>query len=600
MILDQSFSRVVVISLPGAEARAERALRELRDKRLSEKAVVVRAINGKIVPPSDWWAAGGGAWGCMRSHHRVVEDALMDGLESLLVIEDDCIWQTDAATMAAEFLKAVPKDWGQIYFGGQHRSQYPPIPTSAGAAVWKVRSVHRTHAYAIHKRAMAAFLKHILYAPDYIEAKQQHGYSAHVDHQLETAHRRGDWVTYAPSWWLAGQGENKSSINGRQQKEQWWHRVTGESYRRAPLVICDRKPTEEELRHLHFGRHLDKNDPSVDVGIKGCVDAAALMRVMTQVANEAVAAQSLPAMRDFEDRPEMAEWLRTRWLGPVWKLSEGRDLAASRDFPQSKLIYHDWFNPRGAKAPAAPASEEPEAESSAPVTVSKVHQVWIGPNDMPPRLAAYCETLRKALPGWEYKLWRDEDMPGLAVNAVLPEVVLGTAIVPLGVRVDTIRLEIIRQHGGIYFDSDFEALRSDLRLLFERSGVFYYADERVAFPLNSLLGSHEPYHPLVDLYLEHIANKIGEGVEINVHWACGPHAFNQILNEWTSDWAERKWIEIAGEKVAPIYGNGSLVAFYHHIACPYAWGKGTWATFKPEDHPRAWLAHHWAQTWHES
>ena len=56
-----------------------------------------RAVDGNSVPPPSWWPAGPGAWGCLRSHLRIFEDALMDGVDRLLVLEDDVCFVPDLA-----------------------------------------------------------------------------------------------------------------------------------------------------------------------------------------------------------------------------------------------------------------------------------------------------------------------------------------------------------------------------------------------------------------------------------------------------------------------------------------------------------------------
>ena len=86
------------------------------------------AIDGRAVRPPAWWRQGGGAWGCMLSHIRILEQALADGLDRcggrggvLLVLEDDALFPPDFAERAARFIRALPADWEQAYLGGQHR-----------------------------------------------------------------------------------------------------------------------------------------------------------------------------------------------------------------------------------------------------------------------------------------------------------------------------------------------------------------------------------------------------------------------------------------------------------------------------------------------
>lgn len=602
MILDTYFDRIIIISLPGAETRAERALRELREKNLSDTAVVVRGIDGKICAPSAWWQAGGGAWGCMRSHHRAVEDALMDGVEALLVIEDDTVWQTHAAAMVEEFMQGVPGDWGQIYFGGQHRTSMRPQRVGNSASVMRAKSIHRTHAYAISKRCMGKMLQHILYCPDYEEANSPQKpdasrYKAHVDHQLERAHRRGDWPVYCPSWWLAGQGENQSHINGRSMPEKWWQLSWGEAHRRMPIVICDRAPSPEEMKQLHFGRHLDAKDPTVDVGVVGCATAADLLRVMGQVAEEALADQRLPALAVHVEKPLLTQWIADGWIGPVLRLSEDPDLATITDFAVSHAIHHDWFNPR---APRVVISDDPSESTDATAAVharQRVNQIWIGGEEIPARLAAYTETVRAAFPAHEYKLWTEEDMPALARNAVFPGIVVDRDF-PVGMRSDIVRLEILRQFGGIYFDTDFEMLQPDLGALFARPNCFYYGDEKSGRPSNAMMAATAPHHPVVEFYLRRIA----PGLEIPADlWETvnltGPGKLREILNLWVMSWENPEPLMAGAERLGSYYAGGSVAGFWQETWYPYHYTAETWATFDPAKYPSARGAHHWEGGW---
>ena len=597
-VLDRYFPRVVILSLPGQEDRAQRAVKELEDKCLSFEAQVVRAVDGRVSPPSDWWQAGAGAWGCMQSHYRVVQDALLDGLESLLVLEDDCIWQNGAAAMVEEFMAQVPDDWGQIYFGGQHRNARRPSWVDGKPAVLQAASVHRTHAYAIHKRAMPGFLKHVLYAPDYIAARERDNVKRHVDHQLEVAHQRGAWTVYCPSWWLAGQGANHSSINNKDWNDQWWHLSWREEHRRMPVVICDRDPAPEEMKRLHFGKHLLAHDPTIDEGVAKCRVASDLIRIMEAVAEEALGCQRLPALRA---NPDQEKWLRQKWLGPVLTLALGPDLAALCDFPASKVIRHPWINP---DQPPRIEVVEPSASTEATETAERrpmVHQVWIGPNDLPPRLEAYCDTMRHAFgTKHDYKLWREPDMEALAVNAVLPQVVRGGVDCNIGFRADVVRLEILRQHGGIYWDTDFEALRPDLEPLFGGLRGFAYADQKPGSPANGFMAAGGAHDPFVEFFLRRVAARVpsATGDPWKTVSISGPGALTDCLTMWVVVWNPCGKLVAGNEEVAVSYAGNTIHAYHQTVIYPYHYQQGSWATFKPEDFPLAWTAHHWEGAWH--
>lgn len=328
-ILDQHFQRIVVISLPQCVDRANRAMSELRDKELSDRAEKVRAVDGRISKPPDWWPSGNGAWGCMQSHHRVVQDALLDGLESILIIEDDTIWQDGAAKMIEEFIQEIPDDWGQIYFGGQHRRNRQPKRIEGKFVAMKAQRIHRTHAYAIHKRAMVKFLQHIAHAPDYIEARTdpKNPKNRHVDHQLEVAHLRGDWKVYCPSFWVAGQGENSSNISGKINPDQWWHPNVGAINRYLPIVISDRKPTKLEMLSLHFGKNISPSDHTIDVGVKDLMLSSQISGVFEIISREAFEHQLLPAVHPWESHISA---LTESWPGGVIRLSDIDNLSEEK------------------------------------------------------------------------------------------------------------------------------------------------------------------------------------------------------------------------------------------------------------------------------
>lgn len=598
MIFDDLFSRVLVISMARTPERGARARADLLAKNLSESPVIMPAVDGREMGKSAWWPGGNGSWGCLQSHYLAVLTAFTEGIESLLVIEDDCVWQPQAAAMAAEFMKQVPDDWGQIYFGGQHRGIHTLTPLDGKPAVMRPSSIHRTHCYAIHRRAMAAFLRHISYAPDYIETFKKSGIKPHVDHQLEVAHRRRDWPVYAPTFWLAGQGENQSLIMNRREPERWWHVPWRDNHLSLPLVITDIVPSPQILSHLHFGNHLvEGGDPWVDVGVRDCKDKGDLLRIVGILAGEGYANQRLPSIPDIGGGNPMVEWVSQKWKGPVIRLSDLPDLEAIRDFPMSKVVHHPWFHPSAERIVVSETTESTEQVIRAH-PVSTVHQVWIGGNELPPRLAAYCAGIEKAFPDWGYRLWTEADMVELAESAVMPQMVRGEIPCNIGLRADIVRLEILRQHGGVYFDCDIEALRPDLRPLFQHNIGFTYADYFNGGPGNQVMAAAAPENPVVCLYLERIARAadLQANSQKSILKSTGPDRLKEVLNFYVGKWDSEKF-ETCDQWVGNIFASGMVVSLFPPIFFPYWFTQGTWATFDPQKHPHAWGAHHWDAAW---
>lgn len=89
------------------------------------------------------------------------------------------------------------------------------------------------------------------------------------------------------------------------------------------------------------------------------------------------------------------------------------------------------------------------------VIPKRIHQVWIGPYPPPWKwIDSFRRDFVSAFPGWEYFLWRPEDIAGLdLINRDLydkEQYLAGKA--------DILRYEILYRFGGIYIDADAQWL----------------------------------------------------------------------------------------------------------------------------------------------
>lgn len=343
MILNEYFDRIVILTLDPRGDRACATLSELTEKNLAKSAELMRGYRGEEMLPPEWFKASAAAWGCLKSHIRVLEDAIRDGVQRLLVLEDDCIWLPEASRLAQRFLMEVPADWGQIYFGGQMRARFPSEPLRGKLACVRARAVHRAHAYAVSRATLPLMLQHVQRAPDYIRAAARaKGKKRHFDHQLEVAHRRGDWPVYAPSYWLAGQRENYSLVTAKHEHERWWQLLPRDAPSGAPLILADTLPTPSQVRKLHFGYNLSSSNPTIDLDVQWAKGRAELVRTMKIIAHEALRHRRLPAIHPW---PEKRALLEKHWAGDLFKLSDSPDLDALSGLP---AYPHPWVNPTSA------------------------------------------------------------------------------------------------------------------------------------------------------------------------------------------------------------------------------------------------------------
>lgn len=333
MKLTDCFDRLYIINLPYRPDRKVRIERHLEETGLAkpEDITWVRAIAGEWCPPPVWFQAGTGAWGCLQSHIRIVQDAIMDQIGSYCILEDDAVFHPDAPQMLEKLMAEVPDDWGQIYLGGQHLKE--PEPLSPDAYVARGRNVNRTHAFAVHQRIFVKYQQHICHAPDFIDHP-----GWHVDHQLGLAHERQDWNVYAPMWWLAGQEEGASTISGKQNPRFWWN--PSRYSRFLPFVHLRPDASAETLRavegKIHFGNHL-KGETKEDKGLDACVDSLeGLQNWLSVIAREAMDMGMIPGIQ----HPRIPiESIRKAWVSGVIPAEEA-DCEHLLRYPYNGLFPH--------------------------------------------------------------------------------------------------------------------------------------------------------------------------------------------------------------------------------------------------------------------
>ncbi len=90
-----------------------------------------------------------------------------------------------------------------------------------------------------------------------------------------------------------------------------------------------------------------------------------------------------------------------------------------------------------------------------------IHQIWVGPNNIPEKLSNLMDGIKRLHPEYQYRLWTDKDLT--------PENFLNldyiTSATRYAQKADIMRFEILYRYGGIYFDTDFELFKNISPLL---------------------------------------------------------------------------------------------------------------------------------------
>jgi GR25 family glycosyltransferase involved in LPS biosynthesis len=271
------FDRAVVITL----RRTPDRLAQFLSRPSPFKPEIFYAVDGDYVPAPEWFHQGGGAWGCWRSHVRVIEQALMDGINWLLVMEDDCAFVPDAESRLKEFLSKVPADAHCLMIGGQQHDDGQTIPICPG--VRKVSQCERTHCYALSREGMKSLYRWWNDAND-----------AHCDWQL------GDWQEsgvncYRPDPFIAYQASNFSTIRWQYEPDRAWDGGVSMASRNPatiPVVIlqCTRETLDLMRRrgavHSGFWRDEEDIDKGLVQALKGDDPAKAIAELVQVLRGE--------------------------------------------------------------------------------------------------------------------------------------------------------------------------------------------------------------------------------------------------------------------------------------------------------------------------
>jgi hypothetical protein len=207
------FDRVVVVSLRRRPERLAGFWRRLEAACWPfRRPDVFDAVDGSAVPLPPLWRESPGARGCMQSHRRILEQAVQDKVERLLILEDDAVFVPDFGRRAAAFLAAVPVDWHCLMLGGQLFGGSRRDPIAPG--VLRVDECHRTHCYALQGTAIGSLYRCLHGRP-----------TGHCDVLLGGWQREAH-PTFAPTPFLVGQDAGESDIaRGRfpVRFEDWAH-----------------------------------------------------------------------------------------------------------------------------------------------------------------------------------------------------------------------------------------------------------------------------------------------------------------------------------------------------------------------------------------
>jgi hypothetical protein len=192
-----------------------------------------------------------------------------------------------------------------------------------------------------------------------------------------------------------------------------------------------------------------------------------------------------------------------------------------------------------------------------------IHRIWLGDDPVPESVRALGRTFRQHHLGWRLRLWRDDDMMDLGIDA---ERAFARTASELS---NVARYQILARHGGVYVDTDVECRRRFTPLL--RGLTAFAALEAPGRVGTAVLGA-VPGHRAFQRAATEARKTVGTGLQ-SVD-STGPYFFSLLLEE---------------EPDVTILGADT---FY-----PYRWDQME----RAGDHfPDAYAVHRWNQSWAKS
>jgi len=252
MNLNQFFPHKVCINLDRRTDRWQKMLGRFaqHDIQQVERFAALSSENTAI--PAEWSHLPG-AYGCLRSHLAIIEQARKEARQSVLILEDDAVFDPELKTRFALSIDQLPADWDMLLFGGLHGE--PPQPVSPN--VMKVTYSLSTYAYA---------LKHTIY-DGFIEVNRRA--TRVLDENTRQLQKRFNCYCFMPH--LAWVEEDYSDVTD-ERTNLWWLRESlvlfgkevDEILNNTAVVISYRPRGEAAAANLSFtAEYLRRKLPSV-------------------------------------------------------------------------------------------------------------------------------------------------------------------------------------------------------------------------------------------------------------------------------------------------------------------------------------------------
>ncbi|MGH8508262.1 MAG: glycosyltransferase family 25 protein [Gammaproteobacteria bacterium] len=113
------------------------------------------ALDGSSLQLPANWVHTPGAYGCLLSHLQVIREARRAGVSSVLIFEDDVVFDDHLERKFSARIKQLPLDWDMLFFGALHKDE--PVKVSDNIA--RITQANSTYACALKATVFDDFIE---------------------------------------------------------------------------------------------------------------------------------------------------------------------------------------------------------------------------------------------------------------------------------------------------------------------------------------------------------------------------------------------------------------------------------------------------------
>ncbi len=145
-VLNSIFPYKVCINLDRRPERWER----MKERFVQHEILSVArfpAIDGLRINIPDAWPYSPGHYGCLQSHLAVLKLAQKNKAPSIIIFEDDCIFDPEFNQKFPHYFNQLPGSWDMLLLGGRHFED----PVKVSDNIVRPTMTYLTHAYALKR-----------------------------------------------------------------------------------------------------------------------------------------------------------------------------------------------------------------------------------------------------------------------------------------------------------------------------------------------------------------------------------------------------------------------------------------------------------------